>query len=95
MKSYQPLKAVMTIDERELLQGFLHDLIQVRVTNKDPVAEALIVQACTRAGLHNQGFCHRILVGDSDLNQVVKKPLQQFSFVDCHNGFQRLVRLQC
>jgi hypothetical protein len=38
----------MTLDERELLQKFLHDLIQVRVPHKDPVAEALIVQACTR-----------------------------------------------
>ena len=38
----------MTLDERELLQKFLHDLIQVRMPHKDPVAEALIVQACTR-----------------------------------------------
>ncbi len=38
----------MTLEEREQLQKLLHELIQVRVTRKDPVAEDLILEACKR-----------------------------------------------
>lgn len=38
----------MTLDERKQLQAFLFDLIQARASEKDKVAEALILEACTR-----------------------------------------------
>lgn len=76
MKSYQPLKAVMTLDERELLQGFLHDLIQVRVTNKDPVAEALIVQACTRQPDALYILVQRLLIAQQALNRLSSQNTQ-------------------
>ncbi len=60
----------MTLDERELLQKFLHDLIQVRVTHKDPVAEALIVQACTRQPDALYILVQRLLIAQRALDRL-------------------------
>jgi hypothetical protein len=63
----------MTLDERDLLQEFLHDLIQVRVAHKDPVAEALIVQACTRQPDALYILVQRLMIAERALHRLTKQ----------------------
>ena len=82
----------MTLDERQQLQAFLFELIQTRATDKDTVAEALILEACARQPDALYLLVQRVMVAEQILkrlsppnpeqqSQLVSsgpKPVQQF-----------------
>lgn len=60
----------MTLEERELLQKFLHELIQVRVTRKDPVADALILEASKRQPDAVYILVQRLMMAEQALDRL-------------------------
>jgi hypothetical protein len=60
----------MTLNERELLQEFLHDLIQDRVRYKDPVADSLIQEACKRQPDALYILVQRLMIAEQTLRQL-------------------------
>ncbi len=60
----------MTLEEREQLQKSLHELIQVRVTRKDPVAEDLILEACKRQPDALYILVQRLMMAEQTLERL-------------------------
>jgi hypothetical protein len=72
----------MTLDERQQLQAFLFDLIQARATEKDKVAETLILEACARQPDALYLLVQRVMVLEQTLKRLLPPDPTQQSAVE-------------